>query len=265
MSKVEEKKEYTQEEKIEMLTRYQCDNCKKEFYVIAGKREFVGNSINGKPIFDKLPEVCPYCESKKKNLRKLLTKKQTEKLNKDKEKEEKKIRDEKVRIAEIERKKIFDDVKDLAKDLRRSLFDNKITPSQFTTMFMNLSFKIAKKTADELPIDWTYYRRIMLDFVQDIMDSYDIKIDCEQEYDDLKENLSENKVYVALNSKYIDDDKYALKDFEMKDEIETEFELKKRQKENERLEKIAEINEKKYVNNDEFNLKKELKSGVNNI
>lgn len=265
MSKVEEKKEYTHEEKEEMLTKYQCDSCKKEFYVIMGKREFVGNNINGKPIFDKLPEVCPYCESRKKNFKKLLTKKQDAKLKKDKEKEEKKIRDEKIKIAEIERKKIFEDVKDLAKDLRKTLFDDKITPSQFTTIFMNLSFRIAKKTAEELPIDWPYYRKIMLDFVQDIMDSYDIKINCEQEYDDLRENLSENKVYNALSSKYVEDDKYALKDFELKDEIETEFELKRLQKENERLEKIAERNEEKYVAIDEFRLKKELKSGVNNI
>ncbi len=265
MSKVEEKKEYTHEEKEERLTKYQCDICKSEFYVIIGKREFVGNSINGKPIFDKLPESCPSCKSSKKNFKKLLTKRQKEKEANERKKEEKKIRDEKVKIAEIERKKIFDDVKDLAKDLRKNLFENKITPGQFTTMFMNLSFQLAKKTAEELPVDWPYYRRIMLDFVQDIMDSYDIKINCEQEYENFQEDISENKIYKALNSKYIDDDKYALKDFEIKDEIETEFERKRIQKENERLEKIAEKNEKKYITIDEFNLKKELKSGVNNI
>lgn len=266
-------KTYTPDEIREKLTKYKCGKCSKEFYLIdpdfKDKNQFVGKTysddgINGGVILAKI-EKCPYCFASKRYIVPIFTEKQKKKNKQKEEKEKEQQREKRRKVANMEKEKIFDKVKDLVKDLRKNLFDDKITPTQFTKIFMDLSFNIAKNNSDELPIDWVYYRKLMLNFVQDILESYSVKIDCEQEYENFSENIKENNVYNSLNAKYIEDDKYALRDLEMKTEIETEFERKRMQKEHEQLTKIAERYEKQALTSDENDLKKELRRNVSNI
>lgn len=252
----------------ENLILYSCTICKKDFYVIdedtKNKELYKGKTFEGKTILEKLGN-CPYCKADKKHILTKLTEKQKKKKKDKESKKEEQEKSKTRKIAEIEKEKIFDEVKALVKDLRKKLFDGKITPEQFTKYFMVISFDIAKKNADELEIDWVYYRKLMLQFVQDVLDSCSVKINCEQEYENFNEDIEESKIYNSLNEKYINNDKYAVRDLEMKTEIETEFERKRMLKEHEKLTKIAEKYEKKDITFDENELKKELRRNVSNI
>jgi len=216
---------------------------------------------------------CPKCGNKGF---KRIDKKEYEKLKVEfANKEKKKKSKEEVDKEKIEReikKNIADDVNDVLKDLTNRLLDGKMSPKSFVKIFFDLSIDIAHRYYKCLPggtdsSTYGYYRKNFLSLCDCTLDRYNVQEEAEyilQTYDiQIEENKEYlNELYNAEYNYYINDEKYSILDFDMKNRIDEYENAKnnifiaehKKEKEAEYQEKKALFEEKyaKRMANREF-------------
>lgn len=242
-----------EEEKYDEYGIFQCMNCGEIIDEFETKPDIT------KPLKDRLK--CPKCGKRKF---KKITKEKKKLLLKEIEKKKKREKEKRTRNAEIEREKFEIEIKDLLEDLRGKLFDNKISPNQFVNIFLRISFIIARTTLREVPIDdWLHFQKLLLSMSDDVMKTYDINIDCETEYQNCKENMEQNELYIAYLKKYEESDRYSLGQYELGRRVEDyETELKVIELENEKSMRFAQKIEEKNVDRTNKSFQKELEKNV---
>ncbi len=182
-------------------------------------------------------------------------------LENQKQKEKNKERKEKWELEDA-RENIKDDCMDLLNDLKERLINGKITPQRFVVLYLNLSYNIVNYYGKRLPIDASEYRKIFLSLCDDVLKYYG-DIETSQvildEYDEsivedmstaeklalsYKGDIKQDKLYIAENKFYFEEDKFALPAYEMEERIE---EYDKLQDDIERENRRKEL-EEKYQN-----------------
>lgn len=226
-----EKKEKEEEEKklSEVVDLYfKCANLKCGY--VTKTKEKVELRYVDEIIASYKKASCPACGNKGF---KQIDKKEYEKLEKEyKIKENKKKSKEEIDVEKLEigiKKNIADDVEDLLEDLSIRLLDGKITPKSFVNIFYKLSMNITTKYYKELPggVDastYNYFKKIFLGLSNRTLDRYNVQEDAElilENYDvEIEENKEYlNELYEAQYDYYINDEKYSIADFEMKERI----------------------------------------------
>ena len=227
-----EKKEKEEEEKRlseEVDLYFKCSNPKCG-YVTKTKEKVELRYVDG-IIASYKKATCPACGNKGL---KQIEKKEYEKLEKEyKEKKKKNKNEEEIDVKKIEtgiKKNIADDVEDLLEDLSIRLLDGKMSAKAFVNIFYKISMNITTKYYKEFPggVDvstYNYYRKIFLNLSDRTLDRYNVQENAEiilQSYDiEIEENKEYlNELYDAQYGYYIDDEKYSIADFEMKERIE---------------------------------------------
>ena len=227
-----EKKESEEEEKRlseEVDLYFKCSNPKCGY--VTKTKEKIQLRYVDEIIASYKKATCPACGNKGF---KQIEKKEYEKLEKEyKLKENKKKSEEEIDVKKIEigiKKNIADDVEDLLEDLSIRLLDGKMSPKSFVNIFYKLSMNITTKYYKELPggVDastYNYFKKIFLNLSDRTLDRYNVQEDAElilQNYDIEIEANKEylNELYDAQYGYYINDEKYSIADFEMKERIE---------------------------------------------
>lgn len=198
----------------------------------------------GKPIIGNYLVI-----SKEKMKKELQEQKRKERMKKKKEEWE----------LEDARENIKDDCLDLLYDLRDRLINGKITPERFVALYLNLSYRIINHYGKKLPIYASEYRKIFLSLCDDVLKYYNVVEGSKtilEDYDEdivndmsaaeklslsYKGNIEEDKLFIAENKFYFDDDKFALPAYDMEERIE---EYDKLQDEIDRKEREKELEEK---------------------
>lgn len=198
----------------------------------------------GKPIIGNYLVI-----SKEKMKKELLEQKRKERMKKKKEEWE----------LEDAREDIKDDCLDLLYDLRDRLINGKITPKRFVALYLNLSYRIVNHYGKKLPIYASEYRKIFLSLCDDVLKYYDFveesKITLEDYDEDIvndmstaeklslsyKGDIEKDKLFIAENKFYFEDDKFALPAYDMEERI---AEYDKLQDEIDRKEREKELEEK---------------------
>lgn len=224
----EEKKEKEEEEKRlseEVELYFKCDKCG---YVT--KTEKVQLRYVEEIILKYKKSTCPACGHVGL---KQIEKKEYEKLEKEyRKKEKKKKEEEEIDVNKIERgikKNIRYDMEDLLDDLRIRLFDGKISQKSFVNIFYKLSMNIMAKYYKELPggadiATYNKMRKNALSLSEFVLSSYGVKENAEEMLKDYDIEIEEDSEYLqelydAEYGYYIDDEKYSILDFEMKERI----------------------------------------------
>ncbi len=175
--------------------------------------------------------TCKICSNKgfvkidKKEYEKLEKEFVKKQKNKDKEKE--------IDIEKMERgikENIVDDVKDLLDDLSTRLLNDKMSSKAFVNIFYKLSMNITSKYYKELPggtsaSTYSYYRTTFLGLCDRVLERFNVNEEAEFILEGYNLEIEENKEYLdelyqAYYDYYINDEKYSVADFEMKERIE---------------------------------------------
>lgn len=198
----------------------------------------------GKPILENYLVI-----SREKMKREIVAQKRKERMKKKKEELE----------LDSAREDIKDDCMDLLYDLRDRLIAGKISPERFVAIYLNTAYRIVNHYGKKLPIYASDYRRTFLSLCDDVLKYYNIVDESNivlEGYDEeitqdmsLAEKLSfsykgdieRDKLFVAENKFYLEDDKFALPAYEMEERIE---EYSKLQDEIERKTREKELEEK---------------------
>lgn len=267
------KEKEAEEEKQKMLNEeidlfFKCGNPKCG-YVVRTKEKVKLKDVED--IINKYEKgKCPKCGYKgfKRIDRKEYEKLKVEFANKEKKKKlEEEIDKEKVEKGIKEN--IADDVKDLLEDLSKRLEDGKMSPKSFVNLFYKLSMEITSRFYKDLPggadvSTYNFYRKSFLSLCDVALDKYHVQEEAEEILQTYDKQIEENKEYLedlynAEYGYYINDEKYSMLDFDMKeriDEYEYEYENAKnnifiaeqekaREEEYQKKKKIA---EEKYSN-----------------
>jgi hypothetical protein len=197
---------------------------------------------------------CPNC--RKVVLYDTISKEEYEKYleKKQKQKEEiKKKKEEKVKSRKIEQMK--DDLKDLAKDLKDRLLSKEITPKRFVALFTYMSRNIVNRYGKNLDIDWLDFRKTIFELSDGILEVYKSEEKSEEILEEYTENIEDDELYRAEMEYYIEDNKYSIPDYELRqrireydrqeakirsDEYKKEIEEKYQKRKNELLQKAEE-------------------------
>ncbi len=169
---------------------------------------------------------CPKC-GKKVEFQTITREKYEElmkKALKKKEENEKKV-EQRKRDRKIEQ--IKDDLKDLAEDLKDRLFSKEITPQRFVTIFTYMSRNIIRRYSKDLDIDWMDFRKSIYELSDGILDVYKEEKKSEEILEEYTENIEEDKLYKAELEYYVEDNKFAIPDYELSKRIEEYEKLEK--------------------------------------
>lgn len=224
----EEKEELEKKQNEEVDLYFKCNNPKCG-YVVKTKEKVKLKDVED--IIQKYQKgKCPKCGH---TGFKQIDKKTYDKLKVEfAKKEKKKKAEEEIDVKKLERgikENIVDDVEDLLEDLTYKLLSGKMSPKSFVNIFYRLAMNITSKYYKDLPggadvSTYSYFRKSFLSLcdkalgrynVQEnaeyILESYDIEIEQNKDY--------LNELYDAEYGYYINDDKYSVLDFEMKERI----------------------------------------------
>ena len=161
---------------------------------------------------------CPNCgkavlydTATKEEYEKYLEKKQKEKAKKEEQ------RQQKIRSKKIDQ--IKDDLKELAKDLKERLFNKEISPKRFVALFSYMSRNIVKRYGKDLDIDWLDFRKTIYELSDGILEVYKYNEKSEEIINEYTENIEEDELYKAELEYYIEDNQFAIPDYELKQRI----------------------------------------------
>ena len=161
---------------------------------------------------------CPNCGkavlydiATKEEYEKYLEKKQKEKAKKEEQ------RQQKIRSKKIDQ--IKDDLKELAKDLKERLFNKEISPKRFVALFSYMSRNIVKRYGKDLDIDWLDFRKTIYELSDGILEVYKYNEKSEEIINEYTENIEEDELYKAELEYYIEDNQFAIPDYELKQRI----------------------------------------------
>lgn len=204
---------------------------------------------------DPLTVKCPNCN--KVVLYETATKEEYDKYieKKEKQKEEKQKQvEEKAKNKKIDQ--IKDDLKDLAKDLKERLFNKEISPKRFAVLFTNMSKNIVNRYGGKkLDVDWLEFRKTIYELSDGILEVYKAQEKTEEILEEYTENIEDDELYKAELEYYIEDNQYAIPDYELRqrikeydrqeakirsDEYKKEIEEKYQKRRNELLQKAEE-------------------------
>ena len=139
-----------------------------------------------------------------------------EKKLKEKAKKEEQIQ-QKIRSKKIDQ--IKDDLKELAKDLKERLFNKEISPKRFVALFSYMSRNIVKRYGKDLDIDWLDFRKTIYELSDGILEVYKYNEKSEEIINEYTENIEEDELYKAELEYYIEDNQFAIPDYELKQRI----------------------------------------------
>lgn len=211
----EEKRKKKEAEEAEVEKRknfkvYFCENCGFVF-----DEEKIGDTVENVLKDSYIQGTCPYCHQKPF---KAIERKDLKKL---KEKSNKKKKTDIEKKKDIINKNIQYDIKDLLEDLNYRLSSGKIYSKSFINIFYRISLNIAKRYSKDIPgsVDFSSYRKKILELCDPVLDTYSIKEDAESIIENCQEDIEQSKLYTAEYEYYINDDKNAIPDFEMQERI----------------------------------------------
>ena len=170
--------------------------------------------ISNEPLKLKCPncgKAVLYDTATKEEYEKYLEKKQKEKAKKEEQ------RQQKIRSKKID--KIKDDLKELAKDLKERLFNKEISPKRFVALFSYMSRNIVKRYGKDLDIDWLDFRKTIYELSDGILEVYKYNEKSEEIINEYTENIEEDELYKAELEYYIEDNQFAIPDYELKQRI----------------------------------------------
>lgn len=224
----EEKEELEKKQNEEVDLYFKCNNPKCGYVVKTRKK------VKLKDVEDIIQKYqkgkCPKCGH---TGFKQIDKKTYDKLKVEfAKKEKKKKAEEEIDVKKLERgikENIVDDVEDLLEDLTYRLMANKLSPKSFVNIFYKISMNITSKYYKDLPggadvSTYSYYKKSFLALCDKALGKYDVQEEAEyilETYDiEIEQNKQYlNELYDAEYGYYIDDDKYSVLDFEMKERI----------------------------------------------
>ena len=114
---------------------------------------------------------------------------------------------------------IKDDLKELAKDLKERLFNKEISPKRFVALFSYMSRNIVKRYGKDLDIDWLDFRKTIYELSDGILEVYKYNEKSEEIINEYTENIEEDELYKAELEYYIEDNQFAIPDYELKQRI----------------------------------------------
>ena len=218
------KEKEAEEEKQKMLNEeidlfFKCGNPKCG-YVVRTKEKVKLKDVED--IINKYEKgKCPKCGHKGF---KRIDKKEYEKL-----KVEFANKEKKKKLEKGIKENIADDVKDLLEDLSKRLEDGKMSPKSFVNLFYKLSMEITSRYNKDLPgradvSTYNFYRKSFLSLCDVALDKYHVKEEAEEILQTYDAQIEENKEYLdelynAEYGYYINDEKYSMLDFDMKERI----------------------------------------------
>ena len=170
--------------------------------------------ISNEPLKLKCPncgKAVLYDTATKEEYEKYLEKKQKEKAKKEEQ------RQQKIRSKKIDQ--IKDDLKELAKDLKERLFNKEISPKRFVALFSYMSRNIVKRYGKDLDIDWLDFRKTIYELSDGILEVYKYNEKSEEIINEYTENIEEDELYKAELEYYIEDNQFAIPDYELKHRI----------------------------------------------
>ena len=170
--------------------------------------------ISNEPLKLKCPncgKAVLYDTATKEEYEKYLEKKQKEKAKKEEQ------RQQKIRSKKIDQ--IKDDLKELAKDLKERLFNKEISPKRFVALFSYMSRNIVKRYGKDLDIDWLDFRKTIYELSDGILEVYKYNEKSEEIINEYTENIEEDELYKAELEYYIEDNQFAIPDYELKQRI----------------------------------------------
>lgn len=170
--------------------------------------------ISNEPLKLKCPncgKAVLYDTATKEEYEKYLEKKQKEKAKKEEQ------RQQKIRSKKIDQ--IKDDLKELAKDLKERLFNKEISPKRFVALFSYMSRNIVKRYGKDLDIDWLDFRKTIYELSDGILEVYKHNEKSEEIINEYTENIEEDELYKAELEYYIEDNQFAIPDYELKQRI----------------------------------------------
>ena len=170
--------------------------------------------ISNEPLKLKCPncgKAVLYDTATKEEYEKYLEKKQKEKAKKEEQ------RQQKIRSKKIDQ--IKDDLKELAKDLKERLFNKEISPKRFVALFSYMSRNIDKRYGKDLDIDWLDFRKTIYELSDGILEVYKYNEKSEEIINEYTENIEEDELYKAELEYYIEDNQFAIPDYELKQRI----------------------------------------------
>ncbi len=139
------------------------------------------------------------------------------------EKQEKKKEEKEAKNQEAKRAKaiaqIKDDLKELAKDLKDRLFDKEITPKRFVAIFTNTSKNIVKRYNKVVNVDWIDFRNSIYDISDGILGVYKEQEKAEDIIQEYQDDIEKDELYKAEMEYYIEDNKFAIPDYELRKRI----------------------------------------------
>ncbi len=142
--------------------------------------------------------------------------KYVEKQKKKKEEKEAKVQ-EKRKFRKIEQ--IKDDLMDLAKDLKERLLNKEITPKRFVALFSYMSRNIVRRYGKDIEIDWLDFRKTIYELSDGILEVYNFNQKSEEILEEYNENIEEDELYKAELGYYIEDNKFSIPEYELKQRI----------------------------------------------
>lgn len=144
-----------------------------------------------------------------------------------KEKQEKEDEDRKERAREKEKEEIKDDLMELAEDLKDRLFSGEITPKRFVAIFTHMSKNIINRYKKDLDINWIDYRNVIFELSDGILEVYNEQEKSEEILSEYTENIEQDELYKAELEYYMEDNKYAIPDYELRNRIKEYEKLQK--------------------------------------
>lgn len=149
-----------------------------------------------------------------------ITKEKYEELKKkaQKKKEEQQQRSQdRARDKKIDQ--IKDDLKELAEDLKDRLFDKEITPKRFVAIFTYMSRNIVNRYNKDLDIDWIDFRKAIYELSDGILEVHKESEKSEDILAEYTEDINQDELYKAELEYYIEDNRFAIPDYELRKRI----------------------------------------------
>lgn len=164
------------------------------------------------------------------------------KAQKKKEEQDSK-KDERAREKKI--KLIKEDLKELAEDLKDRLLNKEITPKRFVAIFTYMSKNIITRYGKDLDIDWLGFRKTIYELSDGILELYKEDEKSEEILAGYTEDINQDELYKAELEYYIEDNKFAIPDYELRTRISEYEKLQKEIKSEEYKKEIEERYQKR--------------------